>query len=126
MAKDRIRKTQGLTLGVLGLLASATLTGCDTAGNEIDADYAQVCRETPSEIRVDDTKCSEEGRAGGHYGWYFYNMTGGQSTIAPVGSKVSGGSTTAPSSGTVKSGVTSKGGTVSRGGFGGSASGNNG
>lgn len=118
----RRRKTAALTLGVTALLTSAMLTGCDPSGNEIDADYAQVCRETSSEIRAEDSKCSEEGRSGGYYGWYFYS-TSSNPTIPAVGSKLSGGTATAPSSGTVKSGVSSKGSVVSRGGFGGSVKG---
>lgn len=115
------RKTKSLALGVSGLLASAMITGCTPSGEVIDADYAQVCQDKKTEIRVEDNHCSEEGRSGGYYGWYFYQSGGG--TVPSVGTKLSGGSTTAPSSGSVKSGVPSKGGTVVRGGFGTSAKG---
>lgn len=116
----RRRKSVTLTLGITSLLTSAMLTGCDTDGNTIDADYAQVCREKSSELRVDDSKCSDQGRAGGYYGWYFFK-TSSNPTIPAVGSKLSGGSATAPSTGSVKSGIPSKGSVVSRGGFGTSA-----
>ena len=117
----RRRKTGALTLGVSGLLASAMITGCTPSGEVIDSDWAQVCQDKKTELRVDDNHCSEDGRAGGYYGWYFYQSGGG--SIPSVGNKLSGGTTTAPSSGTVKSGVPSKGGTVARGGFGSSAKG---
>lgn len=120
----RRRKNGALALGVTAVLASALLTGCTPDGETIDADYAQVCQDRKNEQRVEDSLCSEEGRAGGAYGWYFFNMANGSSqSIAPVGSKLSGGSTTAPSSGSIKSGIPSKGGTVARGGFGTSAKG---
>ena len=120
----KARKTGALVLGVSGILASALLTGCTPDGDVIDADYAQVCQDRKSESRVEDSMCSDSGRSSGAYGWYFFNMNSGTaSTVPPVGSKLTGGSTTAPTTGTVKSGVASKGGTVSRGGFGTSAKG---
>ena len=113
-----------MALGLSGLLASVLLTGCSPDGNVVDADYAQVCQDRKSQSRVEDDKCSDQGRSSGAYGWYFFNMNSGSSnTVPPVGSRLTGGTTTAPASGTVKSGIASKGGTVSRGGFGGSAKG---
>lgn len=116
------RKTGALTLGVSGLLASAMMTGCTPGGDVIDADYAQVCRDK-NEIRVEDSHCSQEGRDGGYYGWYFYQMGSGSQSLPPVGSRAVGGSQSIPAGKSVKSGVSSKGGTVSRGGFGTSAKG---
>jgi hypothetical protein len=120
----RRRKTGALALGVTGLLASAMVTGCTPSGDVIDADYAKVCQDRKTEQRVEDSNCSNQGRSGGYYGWYFYSTNG--HTVPAVGSKLTGGSTTAPKSGSVKSGVSSKGGTVSRGGFGTSAKGSSG
>ena len=118
------RRIRTLALGLSGLLASVLLTGCSPDGEVVDADYAQVCQDVKNELRVEDDKCSDQGRSSGAYGWYFFHMNSGSSSTVPaVGTKLSGGSKTAPTSGTVKSGVTPKGGTVSRGGFGSSSKG---
>lgn len=122
------RRSAAVALGVTALLASAVLTGCSPSGDVIDADYAKVCQEKTTEKRVEDDKCSEEGRSSGHAGWYFFPMGGSGSTtshsIPAVGSKLSGGTTSIPSNASSKSGVSSKGSTsVSRGGFGGSVKG---
>lgn len=105
------------------MLASAVLTGCTPSGDVIDADYAQVCQDKTNQQRVDDSKCSDQGRASGHYGWYFLPMGSAGSTasrsLPAVGDKVSGGTESIPSGSTAKSGVPSKGSSsVSRGGFG--------
>lgn len=119
----RKRKTGALSLGIAGILASALLTGCTPDGTEIDADYAQMCRDQDTETRVEDSKCSEEARGSGHYGWYFYQMSGSSQTLPAVGQKATGGVTKVPAGKSAKTGVTSKGGTISRGGFGTSAKG---
>jgi hypothetical protein len=119
----RTRKSGSLSLGIAGLLASALLTGCTPSGDVIDADYAQVCQDKKNEQRVDDNNCSEQGRSGGHYGWYFYQTQGSSTTIPPVGQRLTGGVTSVPAGKSVKSGIASKGGTVSRGGFGTSSKG---
>jgi hypothetical protein len=117
----RRRSTTKVSLGLSGVLA-CVLTGCEPSGGVIDADYAQVCQERRTEVRVEDDKCSDQARSSGSYGWYFYQTH--QSTGIPaVGSKLSGGTTTIPAGKSAKSGVASKGGTVSRGGFGTSAKG---
>ena len=120
----RLRRTGKLALGVTGLLASAMMTGCTPGGEVIDADYAKACQDKRSEIRVEDNHCSEDGRAGGYYGWYFYQTGGG--TVPPVGSKLTGGTTTPPAAGKSVKSAPSKGGTVARGGFGTSAKGSSG
>lgn len=98
------------------------ITGCTPSGETIDADYAQVCQDKKTEQRVEDNHCSEEGRAGGYYSWYFYQTQGGStSTVPGIGTKLSGGTTSLPAGKSAKSGVSSKGGTVVRGGFGTSA-----
>jgi hypothetical protein len=119
----RQRKTGALALGVTGLLASAMLTGCTPSGDVIDADYAQVCKDRKTEQRVDDNNCSEAGRSGGYYGWYFYQSG---SSVPAVGSRATGGVDSIPGGTTAKSGTPSKGGTVTRGGFGSSAKGSSG
>ncbi len=121
---SRQRKTGVLTLGLAGMLASTLLTGC-SPGTEIDADYAQVCRDNRSESRVEDNNCSDQGRSSGSYGWYFFS-TQSTSPVPAVGSRLSGGTATLPSGSTAKSGTPSKGGTVSRGGFGTTAKGSSG
>jgi hypothetical protein len=117
------RKSGFLSLGVTGILASAMMTGCAPDGTVIDADYAQMCRDNQTEVRVEDSHCSDQGRSGGYYGWYFYNMQGSSTTLPAVGQKATGGVTQVPAGKSAKIGVTSKGGTVSRGGFGTSAKG---
>lgn len=119
----RRRKSGALSLGIAGILASALLTGCTPDGTEIDADYAQMCRDQDTEVRVEDTNCSDQGRAGGHYGWYFYQLGNSTQTLPAVGQKATGGVTQVPAGKSAKPGVTSKGGTISRGGFGTSAKG---
>lgn len=91
------------------------MTGCTPGGEVIDADYAQVCKDNRNETRVEDSYCSEEGRAAGHIGWYFYQSG---SAVPGVGSPATGGVTSVPSGKVAKSGTPSKGGTVARGGFG--------
>lgn len=118
----KIRKSRGLSLGVAGFLASALMTGCAPDGSVIDADYAQMCKDRESGLRVEDTHCSDQARAGGHYGWYFYQM-GDARPLPAVGSQMVGGVDRIPAGKSAKIGVTSKGGTVSRGGFGTSAKG---
>lgn len=122
------RRSGAVVLGVTALLASAVLTGCSPSGDVIDADYAKVCQDKTSEKRVEDDKCSEEGRSSGHAGWYFFPMGTSGSTkshsIPAVGSKLTGGKTSIPSNASSKSGVDSKGSkAVTRGGFGGSVKG---
>ncbi|MCC3299668.1 tRNA-dihydrouridine synthase [Arthrobacter caoxuetaonis] len=122
------RKSTAVVLGVTALLASAVLTGCGPSGNVIDADYAKVCQDKTTKQRIEDSKCSEEGRSSGHAGWYFFPMgTTGSTTshsIPAVGQKLTGGTETIPAKATSKSGVSSKGSTsVSRGGFGSGAKG---
>jgi hypothetical protein len=78
--------------------------------------------------RVDDSKCSDQGRTSGHYGWYFLAIgaAGSNTTrsIPAVGKPLTGGVTTIPKGATAKTGAPVKGsGTVSRGGFGGTAKG---
>lgn len=131
MSSRKQRRNTTLTLGISGILASALLTGCDTNGDVIDADYAQVCKDNKTNERVEDDKCSDQGRSSGYYGWYFYGMGAPGSTtprsLPAVGAPLSGGVTTLPPGSTAKSGVSSKGHTaVARGGFGGSTGGNNG
>lgn len=115
-------------LGISAVLASAVLTGCTPDGNVIDADYAQTCQDKTNQQRVEDSKCSDQGRSSGHYGWYFLPMGSSGSTatrsIPGVGSTLSGGTESIPSGSTAKSGISSKGSTsVSRGGFGSSVGG---
>ncbi|KIA72685.1 hypothetical protein ANMWB30_24530 [Arthrobacter sp. MWB30] len=104
------------------------LTGCTPDGDVIDADYAQLCQDTKTQERVDDSKCSDEGRSGGYYGWYFLPMGSSGSTTArsipAVGSKLTDGVTSIPEGASSKAGAPAKGSSaVSRGGFGGSAKG---
>jgi hypothetical protein len=122
------RKSGAVVLGISALLASAVLTGCTPDGDVIDADYAQVCKDKNSQQRVEDAKCSDQGRSSGHYGWYFLPMGSSGSTtsrsLPGVGSALSGGTESIPSGTTAKSGVSSRGfSAVSRGGFGGSVGG---
>ncbi|GAA4034178.1 hypothetical protein GCM10023063_17680 [Arthrobacter methylotrophus] len=122
------RKSGAVVLGISALLASAVLTGCSPSGDVIDADYAKVCQDKTTQQRIDDSKCSDQGRSSGHYGWYFMPMGSAGSSnsrsLPAVGQKVSGGTESVPSGASVKSGVPAQGSTsVSRGGFGSSVGG---
>lgn len=122
------RKSGAVVLGVSAMLASAVLTGCSPAGDVIDADYAQVCQDRDTQERVEDDRCSDQGRTAGHYGWYFFSTGPADSTekrtVPKVGAPLSGGVTSIPQGMTSKSGIPSKGSsTVSRGGLGTSAKG---
>lgn len=122
------RRSGAVILGVTALLASAVLTGCSPSGDVIDADYAKVCQDKKTEKRVEDDKCSEEGRSSGYAGWYFFPMGTSSSTkshsIPSVGSKLSGGTVSIPEKASAKAGVSDKGSTkVTRGGFGSGAKG---
>ena len=114
-------------MAVTSLLASAILTGCSPDGEVIDSEYAKVCQDQTTQERVEDSKCSEEGRHSGHAGWYFLPLVG---RIPAIGQRLSGGTTTAPRTGTTRTGVNPRGetfrrdstvhrdSTVRRGGFG--------
>lgn len=126
--RSRGRKSTAVILGVSALLASAVLTGCSPDGDVIDADYAQTCQDKTTKQRVEDDKCSDQGRSSGHYGWYFLNMgsrgSNSSRNVPAVGAPLTGGVDSIKSGATSKSGVSSKGtNSVSRGGFGGTAKG---
>lgn len=126
--QNRGRKSGAVILGISAILASAVLTGCSPSGDVIDADYAQSCQDKTTKQRVEDDKCSDQGRSSGHYGWYFLPMgSSGNTTsrsLPAVGAPLSGGVDSIPSGSSAKSGFSSKGSTaVSRGGFGGSVKG---
>lgn len=128
MNRSRGRKSAAVILGISAVLASAVLTGCSPDGNVIDADYAKTCQDKTTKQRVEDDKCSDQGRSSGHYGWYFLPMGSSGSTtsrsVPGVGSALSGGTESIPSGASSKGGISSKGSTsVSRGGFGGSVKG---
>jgi hypothetical protein len=122
---QRVRRNGAVVLGVTALLSSALLTGCSPDGEVIDADYAQVCQDRTTQQRVEDSKCSEEGRSSGAFGWYFFAMglrgaTDARS-IPAVGQQLRGGTTSVPAGASTRSGVPAKGAaSVTRGGFGGS------
>ncbi len=124
--RNRGRRSASLSIGVTALLASAVLTGCSPSGEVIDADYAQVCQDRTTQERVEDSKCSEEGRSSGAFGWYFFAL-GARSaalsrSIPAVGSPLTGGVTSVPAGASTRSGISASGSSsVSRGGFGDSA-----
>lgn len=118
---------------------AALLAGCgdmfadDSAG---DADYAAVCTDPRTEMRVDDAQCAgapeqyagSNGLDSGSSFVWFYMPTGGGYSAPPVGQRVTAGSgqyttPTAPGGGkapvVARSGaVPSGGGAVQRGGLG--------
>jgi hypothetical protein len=127
----RRRRSDAVVLGVTAVLASAMLAGCSPDGDVIDADYAQVCQDRTTQQRVEDEKCSEEGRSSGHFGWYFFPMGSKDSntsrSIPGVGRTLTGGATSIPSGATSKAGVPADGSSsVTRGGFGSSVKGGSG
>ncbi|MBG6183873.1 hypothetical protein IWX65_001841 [Arthrobacter sp. CAN_A214] len=119
----RSRRSTSLAIGVTALLASAVLTGCTPEGEVIDADYAQVCQDRTTQERVEDSKCSEEGRSSGSFGWYFFAMgalnSGQTRSIPAVGFRLTNGVTSIPAGASARSGVAAQGSpSVSRNGFG--------
>ena len=115
------RRSASVSVGVVAVLAAA-LTGCsDTQGGQgqyDDDDYAAVCVDEQTELRVDDDRCDDDGVVGGGaYAWYYVPFG---RRVQPVGSRVGGGSFNPPPPGqAAHRGVPAEGGEVSRGGFGG-------
>ncbi|MDO5750336.1 MAG: hypothetical protein Q4P78_03915 [Rothia sp. (in: high G+C Gram-positive bacteria)] len=107
-----------------------------TEENTIQSEeYAQVCQDSNSGLRVDDSYCEAAGSdadfagdgsvasaspsSSSHsyhrssYHWYYvggYGSSSSNSTVPSVGSRVEGGSYSKPSNGTVYSGVSTSGG----------------
>ncbi|MDP8952174.1 MAG: tRNA-dihydrouridine synthase [Actinomycetota bacterium] len=108
------RRSVSVTLGVAAVLA-ATLSGCSAdAADQEEYDYAAVCADQRTQLRVgDDDDCDESVS----YAWYYIPVG---SRAPAVGERVSGGSFDPPSSGEAVcwGGAPSEGGEVSRGGFG--------
>ncbi|MDX2340748.1 tRNA-dihydrouridine synthase [Micrococcus sp. M4NT] len=125
--RQRRRSSKALALGGTLMLAAA-MTGCsspaDTGVNEVDGDYAQVCRDEATQERVPDERCEEGQRSGGGggFGWFFIPLIGGR-TVPAVGAPVRAGTAVRPTSGVgtrvpAAGGEFAKAGTVSKGGFG--------
>lgn len=123
----RRRASTAVSIGVTAVLATA-LAGCSGGNGDAkpNADYAKVCREQSTQLRVEDEKCNGSGARSHGFVPYFLLLGGGsRTTVPPVGSKTSGGTTTLPA-GKSSTSVDSKGKTfsgTSRGGFGGSGKG---
>ncbi|MDP5227950.1 MULTISPECIES: Tat pathway signal protein [Arthrobacter] len=125
--KRRTRRTVVISLGVTALLAGTI--AAVVSSQDDGSDYAEVCTDQSTQLRVDDSNCDSSAGRGSHvYGWYFFARG---SMIPSVGSSVrglSGGTSTLPSGTTAAKGFSSSGGsfskgTTSRGGFGGSSDG---
>ena len=108
------RRSQAVALGITAVLA-AGLSGC---GSDAEYDFAGVCVDKQTQVRVDDEQCDDNNtvyRSGG-YGWYFIPLG---TSAASVGSRVTGGTYSDPGTSASRGGVSRSGGTVARGGFGG-------
>lgn len=121
----RRMRSASVALGVTTLMA-ASLSGCASS-----ADYAAVCVDPQTELRVDDDQCDDDdeyhGGGGGGFFWYYLAAN---RTVPGLGSPVSGGTWNGSTlNGTVQRGglPTTGGSTVksstTRGGFGGSTKG---
>lgn len=84
-------------------LSAAFLATNVCACSSSQSDYAEVCQETSTQKRADDSKCDKH--VAGH-SWVYIPRG---STVPPVGSKISSGYSTSKPAGY----------SVSRGGFGG-------
>lgn len=123
---QRRRSSKALALGGTLMLAAA-MTGCsspaDTGVNEVEGDYAQICRDEATQERVPDEQCEDGQRSGGGgFGWFFIPLIGGR-TVPAVGAPVRTGTAVRPASGVgtrvpAAGGDFAKAGTVSKGGFG--------
>lgn len=128
MNRRRMRSVQ-VTLGLTALVA-ASLSGCS---NDESADYAAVCVNPETQVRVDDDDCDDDreynGSDSGFFWWYM--ATRGSRRAPAVGERYNAGdgtyrvSTLRNSAGrpvsVQRGGVDSRGGdveTVARGGFG--------
>jgi hypothetical protein len=106
-------RSHSVALGVTAVLAVGILAVAFDDGR--DYDYAGVCVDERTNVRVDDAQC-RSGPSLPYYGWYFIH-TG--RTFPRVGVPVLGGSFTRPAAGSVHlGGVSTNGGVVTRGGFG--------
>ncbi|RKW69593.1 tRNA-dihydrouridine synthase [Galactobacter caseinivorans] len=120
----RRRASTAVSVGVTAVLAT-TLAGCANDDSTPKADYAKICREESTQLRVEDEKCNGSGGHGHGYVPYFLLLGAGRTTIPAVGTKTMGGTTTIPA-GKSSTSVDRKGKTfsgTSRGGFGGSGKG---
>lgn len=119
--RGRRRASGVVALGVTAALATS-LTGCSSDSNEVDADYAKICRDETTQERLDDAEC--ENRVSNSHvsaGWFFLPLLlgGGRTTVPAVGAQVpaSSGTATVPD-GTRTQTAPKKGGDITRGGFG--------
>ena len=120
----RRMRSSSISLGITALMASS-LTGCSSS-----ADYAAVCVDPATEMRVDDDQCDDDRDYDGHSSGFFWYYLGQNSRVPAVGSGVSGGTYKGSTlSGSVARGGLSKAGgssvksTTTKGGFGGSSRG---
>lgn len=124
-SSTRRRASVAVSVGVTAVLAT-TLAGCGNGDAKPKADYAKVCREDATQLRVEDEKCNGSGGSARGFSPYFLLLgSAGRTSVPAVGSKTSGGTTTLPP-GKSSTSVDSKGKTfsgTSRNGFGGSGKG---
>ena len=93
------KRTAAITIG--GVLAGLALAAC---GSD-EPDYSRICREAKTNIRADDSKCDNGGSGGG----YVHHYIPSSQSAPPVGSHVTGGSSSIPAGKTYTS-VPAKGG----------------
>jgi hypothetical protein len=118
-------RSSSVALGITAMMAS-TLTGC---GSE-SADYAAVCVDPETQVRVDDDQCDDDREYNGVGGGFFWYYLGASSRVPAVGTAATGGTFRGSTlRGTVqRGGLPSTGGstvrsTTTKGGFGGSSRG---
>jgi len=121
-----MKRSEAVPLALTALMATS-LTGC---ADEPAPDNAAVCIDKATEVRVDDSRCDDNGRGGGGgFGFFYFGGLNGGSryNVPPVGGSVagSGGTLVRPAGITQTKGISRTGGSVykdspavSRGGFG--------
>lgn len=126
----RRRASIAVSIGVTATLAT-TLTGCSNGGPETKEDYAKICRDEQTQVRVEDEKCDENTSTHGYHGgflpYYFLLGNNSRTSVPAVGARATGGVSTLPAGKSYRSGVSKSGETfakgTARGGFGGSGKG---
>lgn len=111
-----MKRSKVVKVGATGAISVMLVSGLSGCASE--ADYAEVCMDPTTQMRVDDASCEDETyRSSNGLVWFYIGRATTGGNIPPVGSTLSatGGSTMKPATGSVARGGFGKG----FGGFGG-------
>jgi hypothetical protein len=122
--KKRMRKSRSVKIGLLsGIAISCVALGGCTRSQKPEGSWDRVCVDK-SNIVSDSRKCEEDQKfqTGAGYvpmhHWYYMHSMSGMYGNYPLGSRVSGGTFTAPANSSFSGGAGSHSSPVTRGGFG--------